>query len=110
MSSGGKLMLREREIKGVSGWLMLFLLLALVMLSLGMLIRSVQAEEPAIAVLWVIVLLAAGGSFFGLTVVNPNLAKVIQVAGTYKGSLKEQGLWWVNPISTRRRVSLRIRN
>jgi len=45
-----------------------------------------------------------------LTVVNPNQAKVVQLFGTYKGSIKEQGLWWVNPLSTRRRVSLRIRN
>jgi len=103
-------MLREREIKGVSGWLMLFLLLTLAVLSVAMLVRTAQAEGPAMALLWVVVLLVAVGSLFGLTVVNPNLAKVVQVAGTYKGSLKEQGLWWVNPISTRRRVSLRIRN
>jgi len=47
---------------------------------------------------------------FGLTVVNPNEAKVIQLFGVYKGSIKEPGFWWVNPLSTRRRVSLRIRN
>jgi regulator of protease activity HflC (stomatin/prohibitin superfamily) len=42
--------------------------------------------------------------------VNPNQAKVIQLFGVYKGSIKEQGFWWVNPLTTRRNVSLRIRN
>jgi len=35
---------------------------------------------------------------------------VIQLFGVYKGSIKEQGFWWVNPLTLRRRVSLRIRN
>jgi regulator of protease activity HflC (stomatin/prohibitin superfamily) len=43
-------------------------------------------------------------------VINPNEAKVVQLFGVYKGSIKEQGLWWVNPLTQRRRVSLRIRN
>lgn len=103
-------MLREREIKGMSGWLMLFLLVALVILSVLMLGRSAQAEDGLMAVIWVLVLVVAGASLFGLTVVNPNQAKVVQLFGTYKGSLKEQGLRWVNPLTTRRRVSLRIRN
>jgi regulator of protease activity HflC (stomatin/prohibitin superfamily) len=30
--------------------------------------------------------------------------------GVYTGSIKQQGLWWVNPLTRRRRVSLRIRN
>jgi regulator of protease activity HflC (stomatin/prohibitin superfamily) len=104
-------MLREREIKGVSGWLMLFLLVALVILSIVMLGRSVRAdEEGLIAVILVVVLVVAAVCVFGLTVINPNQAKVVQLFGTYQGSLKQQGLRWVNPLTTRRRVSLRIRN
>ena len=103
-------MLREREIKGVSGWLMLFLLLMLVILSVVGLVRSGQAEDPMMSIVFVVVLVLAGAALFGLTVVNPNQAKVIQLFGTYKGSLKEQGLRWVNPLTSRRRVSLRVRN
>ncbi len=103
-------MLREREIKGMSGWMMVFLLVALVILSVVMLGRSAQAEDGVMAVIWVLVLVVAGASMFGLTVINPNQAKVVQLFGTYQGSLKEQGLRWVNPLTTRRRVSLRIRN
>jgi regulator of protease activity HflC (stomatin/prohibitin superfamily) len=45
-----------------------------------------------------------------LTVVNPNESKVVQLAGVYKGTIKQQGFWWVNPLTTRRKLSLRVRN
>jgi regulator of protease activity HflC (stomatin/prohibitin superfamily) len=48
--------------------------------------------------------------FAGLTVVNPNEAKVIQLFGVYKGTIRRQGFWWVNPLTSRRRVTLRVRN
>ena len=75
-----------------------------------MLIRSATASDGWSAIAWVLLLVVSGVSLFGLTIVNPNQAKVVQVFGTYVGSLKQQGLRWVNPLSTRRRVSLRIRN
>jgi len=43
-------------------------------------------------------------------VVNPNEAKVVTLLGVYKGTIKQAGFWWVNPLATRRRVSLRVRN
>ena len=46
----------------------------------------------------------------GLTVVNPNEASVVTLFGVYKGSIKRAGLWWVNPLTTRRKLSLRVRN
>jgi regulator of protease activity HflC (stomatin/prohibitin superfamily) len=103
-------MLREREIKGVSGWLMLFLLVALVILSVVMLVRTGRAEDAAMVIVWVVLLIVSAVSLFGLTVVNPNQAKVVQLFGAYQGTLKEHGLRWVNPLTTRRRVSLRVRN
>lgn len=48
--------------------------------------------------------------FAGLTVVNPNQSSVITLFGVYKGSIKSPGFWWVNPLTTRRKLSLRIRN
>src|SRR3954447_18550770 len=103
-------MLREKEINGLSGWFMLVLLLALAIASIIMLIRSATDADGWAALAWVLLLVISGASLFGLTVVNPNQAKVVQVFGTYVGSLKQQGLRWVNPLSMRRRVSLRVRN
>jgi regulator of protease activity HflC (stomatin/prohibitin superfamily) len=46
----------------------------------------------------------------GLFVVNPNEAKVLQFFGDYVGSAKVAGLRWANPLYTKRRISLRVRN
>ena len=72
--------------------------------------RSATAADGWSAIAWVLLLVISSASLFGLTIVNPNQAKVVQVFGTYVGSLKQPGLRWVNPLSTRRRVSLRVRN
>jgi regulator of protease activity HflC (stomatin/prohibitin superfamily) len=57
-----------------------------------------------------VLLTIAAVCFAGLTVVNPNQACVVTLLGVYQGSLKEAGFWWVNPLTTRRRLSLRVRN
>jgi regulator of protease activity HflC (stomatin/prohibitin superfamily) len=46
----------------------------------------------------------------GLTVVNPNEARAIVFLGRYSGTVRRQGLWWVNPFTMRPKVSVRVRN
>jgi regulator of protease activity HflC (stomatin/prohibitin superfamily) len=46
----------------------------------------------------------------GLIAVAPGQARVIQLLGRYTGTVRRTGLRWVNPFTTRRRVSTRIRN
>ena len=105
-------MLREKEIKGFSGWLMVIVLLGVLIYSFTMLVSEIKKDdgEGLRIILWLTVLLIAIGCLFGLTVVNPNEARVIQLFGVYKGSIKHQGFWWVNPLTLRRKVSLRVRN
>jgi hypothetical protein len=63
------------------------------------------ASESSVwgVVLSALVAAAAGAGFAGLTVVNPNEAKVVTLFGVYHGSIKVAGFWWVNPLTTRRR-------
>ncbi len=103
-------MLSEKVIRGVSGWLMVFVLLAAMMASVWWLVSSIRAEAPVPVVASILLLLVEGVCWAGLTVVNPNEAKVVQLFGVYRGSIKEQGFWWVNPLTSRRTVSLRVRN
>jgi regulator of protease activity HflC (stomatin/prohibitin superfamily) len=103
-------MLREKEIKGLSGWLVLFVLVGLLILEIWVLVSLILMAEPVWIVCWIAVLAITFVCLFGLTIVNPNEARVIQLFGKYTGSLKEQGLWWVNPLTSRRKVSLRVRN
>jgi len=70
-------MLREKEIHGVSGWFMLVLLLILVIVSIVMLMRSAMGHEGWNALAWVLLLVVSAVSLFGLTIVNPNQAKVV---------------------------------
>ncbi len=103
-------MLKEKEIQGVQGWLMIFLLLAVAIFAIVLLVSAISEDDAFQIILWILVIAADIVCWVGLSVVNPNEAKVVQLFGVYKGTIKTQGWRWVNPLSTRRTVSLRIRN
>jgi hypothetical protein len=46
----------------------------------------------------------------GFVVVQPNEARVLTLFGRYSGSITTAGLWWCNPFTKRKKVSLRVRN
>jgi regulator of protease activity HflC (stomatin/prohibitin superfamily) len=60
--------------------------------------------------LGVLLLLVAALGLRGLTAIAPGQARVVQLLGRYTGSVRRTGLRWVNPFTTRLRVSTRIRN
>jgi regulator of protease activity HflC (stomatin/prohibitin superfamily) len=101
---------REKELKPLSGGVMAPVLLVTIVGSFVMAILEIPDGSGLTGAGWFILALTAVSGLFGLTVVNPNEAKVVQLFGTYKGSIKEQGFWYLNPLTRRRRVSLRIRN
>ncbi len=103
-------MLREKEIKGLSGGPMLLAMLALAGFASVSLIGAIREQAGWTIAIWLVVLFTDLVCLGGLTVINPNEAKVVQLFGAYKGTLKQQGLRWVNPLTSRRRVSLRVRN
>jgi regulator of protease activity HflC (stomatin/prohibitin superfamily) len=49
-------------------------------------------------------------SLTGLVGVQPNQTVALTMFGRYVGSVREEGLRWVNPFLTKKRVSLRVRN
>ena len=46
----------------------------------------------------------------GLLVVNPNESSVLVLFGEYKGTIKKNGFFWVNPFYVKKKISLRARN
>ena len=64
----------------------------------------------ALIVLGALIAVAALIVSAGLTVVAPGEARVVQFLGRYTGTIRTDGLRWVNPFTTRRKVSTRIRN
>jgi regulator of protease activity HflC (stomatin/prohibitin superfamily) len=103
-------MLAEKEVHGVSGWLMAVVCLAMAVAAVIGLIIAARAQSGGEVFGALLLLAAAGFTSIGLTVVYPNRAKVMTVVGVYSGSLKQPGFWWVNPLSARKNISLRIRN
>jgi regulator of protease activity HflC (stomatin/prohibitin superfamily) len=103
-------MIREREYAAVTGWAALFVLLAAVGLSLWRMILSFRAEDPAMGVTFVFLLLFAIFLLTGLFIVNPNEGKVLQLFGRYIGTAKTPGLRYANPLYAKKRISLRVRN
>jgi hypothetical protein len=104
-------MLNEKEVTGIPGGLMVVVLLASLAGAIYALIYGIDHDA---AWWWIVgtgvVQLIALACFAGLTVVNPNQATVLTLFGTYRGTIKRSGFWWVNPFTVRRRLSLRIRN
>ncbi|MFF8970570.1 SPFH domain-containing protein [Streptomyces sp. NPDC014995] len=54
--------------------------------------------------------LAAFLSMCGLNTVAPGEARVVQLFGRYRGTIREDGLRWVNPFTSREKISTRVRN
>ena len=48
--------------------------------------------------------------FNGLTSVQPNEARALVFFGKYVGTVHDQGLQWVNPLTQRHKISVRVRN
>ena len=74
---------------------------------------ALKPGGPGLAVLTVIgVLLVIAGTLGmeGLTPVVAGEARVVQLFGQYRGTIRDPGLHWVNPFARRRKVSIRIRN
>jgi regulator of protease activity HflC (stomatin/prohibitin superfamily) len=107
----GHVMLQEKVIRGWSGWAMLLGLVAGIVAGIAILVNSSQSEaSPWIVASAVLLLVIDAVCWFGFTVVPPNTARVVLLFGNYKGSIKTPGFWWVNPLTTRRVVSLKVRN
>ncbi|TXS56706.1 SPFH domain-containing protein [Streptomyces sp. t39] len=58
----------------------------------------------------IVVGLAAILAMCGLNMVAPGEARVVQLFGRYRGTIRTDGLRWVNPLTTRAKISTRVRN
>ncbi|MER6288041.1 SPFH domain-containing protein [Streptomyces sviceus] len=101
---------RVREFAAHSIGGALALLLGLVGLLLAVFLFAASGESPGFAVGGVLVLIVALISLRGLNTVAPGEARVVQLFGRYKGTIRQDGLRWVNPFTSRTKVSTRVRN
>jgi regulator of protease activity HflC (stomatin/prohibitin superfamily) len=102
--------MREKPAFSLPGGAMLLLLIVALAGTVFVLINSAQMQVTAGVVLAMFALGVEVICLKGLLIVNPNEGQVLQLFGTYVGTLRDQGLRWVNPFTTKRRISLRVRN
>ncbi len=80
------------------------------LLGLGVALGAHGAGSQTLIALAIVAFIAAHFTLRGLTPVISGEARVVQLFGRYRGTVREPGLHWVNPFARRLKVSTRIRN
>jgi regulator of protease activity HflC (stomatin/prohibitin superfamily) len=93
----------EKTYSPLSGYVMLAIILVCLFIGIG---GFVAARVPFFLVLVIGSILLMPGFFF----VNPNSSVVLVLFGDYKGTVKSNGFFCVNPLFSKKPISLRARN
>jgi SPFH domain / Band 7 family len=104
---------RDRNLVTIPGLLAVAIWLLLAVAVAALLLNPLTGGDAvswtgvtAAAVLGLLLLVALNG----FVIVQPNQAKVAVFLGRYIGTVRRAGFWWINPLTIRRTLSLRIRN
>jgi regulator of protease activity HflC (stomatin/prohibitin superfamily) len=98
----------ETEAYSVPGIPVLILGIVLALAATGLTVYGIAARNAAAA--GAVLFIPMDFCFHGLTPVVPGEARVLQLFGAYRGTVRAPGLRWVNPFTRRRKVSVRVRN
>jgi regulator of protease activity HflC (stomatin/prohibitin superfamily) len=99
-------MLQERMINSKGGFGMIGVLLLAQLLTLAGVVVLPGAVKAVALLLAVVVFIC----WFGFYMVHPNQSAVLQLFGRYVGTDLNNGLRWSNPLYSKQKVSLRVRN
>jgi regulator of protease activity HflC (stomatin/prohibitin superfamily) len=102
--------MKEKKALSLPGGVMLLVILAAVALTIVVLIDSAGTQASSRVALCLFAFFAEAVLLKGLLVVNPHERQVVQLFGRYVGTIREQGFRWLNPLTSRRKISLRVRN
>lgn len=104
----------ESQAHGIAGGIALLLTLIGAAAGLGLLIGGGVSGSgglsAALVVVGIVVLLVSLFCMTGVKMVAPGEARVIQLFGRYVGTIRQDGLRWVNPLTSSRKISTRVRN
>ncbi len=102
--------MQEKPIKAISGGLVLLALLAGLVLGIVLVFLAIRSGNGLMILTSALFETIAIIPLFGLFVVNPNEAHVLQLFGSYVGTVRDPGLRWTNPFYSKRPISVRVRN
>ncbi|MFJ4874864.1 SPFH domain-containing protein [Streptomyces sp. NPDC088745] len=98
----------------IAGGLALLLGLVGVLVAAGLIALGIGASSASLTatlvVVGILLFCASVLAMSGLNMVAPGEARVVQLFGRYRGTIRTDGLRWVNPFTTRHKISTRVRN
>jgi hypothetical protein len=103
---------RERKLPTLPGFVAVAGVLVVLAVAVLLFGAAFSGPEPSGGLVTAAVLATLVGvvAVNGFVIVQPNQAKVAIFLGRYVGTVRTPGFHWVNPLTIRRHVSLRIRN
>lgn len=93
---------RIKNLSPTSGYLHVLINILIIATIVTFIVNGVALAVVLIPV-WIFHLL-------GFFVLNPNVAAVLILFGAYKGTIKSNGFFWMNPLVQKKKISLRARN
>ncbi|MFE1031444.1 SPFH domain-containing protein [Streptomyces sp. NPDC058807] len=105
---------RETQAHSIGGGMALLLGLVGLVAGAGLIAVATAVSsaggKAALIVAGIVIALAAFLAMCGLNMVAPGEARVVQLFGRYRGTIRQDGLRWVNPLTSRTKISTRVRN
>ncbi|MFD3624265.1 SPFH domain-containing protein [Streptomyces sp. NPDC058698] len=105
---------REVPAHSIGGGLALVLGLAGLLVGAAMIVSATAVTatgaKAALIAGGILIAIAAFLAMCGLNMVAPGEARVVQLFGRYRGTIRQDGLRWVNPFTSRTKISTRVRN
>ncbi|WP_407405449.1 SPFH domain-containing protein [Chryseobacterium sp.] len=103
----------EKVLKPMSGYLALIICLLLMGVSVFLFINGVNNDgvpNPTSIILAIVCFILTCFFMKGLMIIQPNHARVLNFFGKYVGSVKDNGLFFINPLYSSQKISLRSEN
>jgi regulator of protease activity HflC (stomatin/prohibitin superfamily) len=99
---GARVEITQRPALAITGWAGV----AVLALSLWWIIVAAQDSSSLVWIPLVVFVIVVAS----LVIVSPGQSAVVQFFGSYVGTVRRSGFWWVMPLTVRRSVSVRVRN
>ncbi len=100
----------EKIVKPTSGYAALVVLFISIISFVYSLVLIAQYKELLYILLMILSFIVFIVIVKGLIIVNPNHSRVLNLFGNYKGTIKANGLFFINPFYTAQKISLRSEN
>ncbi|MEU4141943.1 SPFH domain-containing protein [Streptomyces parvulus] len=105
---------RENQAHSIGGGAALLLGLLGLLVGAGLIASATAVSstggKAGLIIGGIVIAIAAFLAMCGLNMVAPGEARVVQLFGRYRGTIRQDGLRWVNPFTSRTKISTRVRN